>query len=241
MGRGGEDVAPPCVVWAARRRDTRNGPARLLRVSPAAPVLGRLGAEEVNEGRTLPSVCGTAILEARRPNMRSGPVRLFSLDRLCRPEPPESRGGHGREDVASSVCGGHHRARGRVVATGPQLQWPRRGKQTHVREGVLFTAGLAAVGRFSRGPRIRKHRHNVWLAAFRPDQKKTAEPRRRVLPSAQEALNAWRSCCLDLIVAGLRSSSSSSRRQVVVAFLDTVVGLRSSSSPYVSSSLCRLV
>ena len=119
---------------------------------------------------------------------------------------------------------------------------PRRGKQRRGREGVLFAVGLAAVlpVQPSTADPIASIHHNAGLAAFRPAQKKTAEPRRRVPPSAQEVLIAWRSRRLDLIVVGLRSSSSL-HRQVVVAFLDIVVGLSSSTSPFVSPSLRRIV
>ena len=75
--------------------------------------------------------------------------------------------------------------------------------------------------------------HNIGLASLLPAQKKTAETRRRVPSSAQEALNEWHSRRLDLIIARLESSSSS-RHQVVVALLDGIVVLLS------SSSWCRL-
>ena len=55
----------------------RSGSARLLSVSPAAPIPSHLGAEDVTEGRTLPPSC--AALEAQRQDMRSGSVRLLTV------------------------------------------------------------------------------------------------------------------------------------------------------------------
>ena len=185
----GRILPPACAALEARRRDIRCRPARLLIVLPAAPVLGRLGVEEVTERRTLP--LRVRYWRQSGPYLRSGPgrlaVTLSAAPVLCR---LGARGRLGertlpsREDIRVVSRGDHHRARRRMVATGPQLQWLRRGKQRRGRVGVLHSAGPAAVRPVQ--PRTAdpeaSTNHNAGLAAFRPAHEDDGRAQKKSTP-----------------------------------------------------------
>ena len=85
----------------------RNGPARLLRVSFAAPVSGRLGAVEVTEGRVLPPPCEYR-REAWRPDMRREPAGWLSLARREDSVSPRNNSRLAREPPSGALTSGRH-------------------------------------------------------------------------------------------------------------------------------------
>ena len=241
---GGEDIAPSVCgigILEVRRRDMRSGPVRLLRFSPAAPVLGHQGAEEVTEERTLLPSC--AVLEARLHAPRSGPeglaVTLPAAPILCR---LRTRGSLGERTV-------HLRKVIQVVSIGATIR--------PAGEWSPLIRNRSGPGEGSRDAKERECCIALGLPLFGRPMKKTAEPRRRVPPSTQEALNAWRFRRIDLIVAGLLSSSrrgvvASSRRRrpygrrrrlslFVVALPFRRGSPDRSSSSLISTIWCRLV